>query len=115
VSYQADGGLDGLPPSLQLAIFRIVQESLTNSLKHAGPDTNVQVVFEVGELFLRLSVSDTGPDHRIGPVAPAAAGQGLTGVHERAALAGGSAAAGPNRAGGWTVAAEFPLNHPEEP
>jgi signal transduction histidine kinase len=115
VSYHASGLLDGLPPSLQLAIFRIVQESLTNSLKHAGPDTNVQVVFEVGEESLRLSVSDTGSEHRGAPPSWGLFGQGLTGVRERAALAGGSAAAGPNKAGGWTVTAELPLNHPEEP
>jgi signal transduction histidine kinase len=115
VSYHIGGEPGPLPRSLQLAVYRIVQESLTNSLKHAGPDTSVQVVFEVGDELLRMSVSDTGSDHRTGPVAPGPAGQGLTGVRERAALAGGRADAGPNRAGGWTVTAEFPLSPSEEP
>ena len=115
VSYHTSGVLYELPPSLQLAIYRIVQESLTNSLKHAGPETSVQVVFEAGDRSLRLSVSDTGSEHHGAPVSWGLFGQGLTGVRERAALAGGSAAAGPNRAGGWTVTAELPLNHPEEP
>ena len=132
VSYSTSGELDGLPRSVQLAIYRIVQESLTNSLKHAGPDTNVQVAIEVGEESLCVSVSDTGAEfHRSAAAASFAAalglpgyagqnsagqsltgqgqtGQGLTGVRERAALAGGSAEAGPNEAGGWTVTARFP-------
>jgi signal transduction histidine kinase len=115
VSYHANSELDELPPSLQLAVYRIVQESLTNILKHAGAETSVQVVFEAGEGDLRVSISDTGSDHPAVPVAAGPPGQGLTGVRERAALAGGHADAGPNRAGGWTVTAQFPLNPPEEP
>jgi signal transduction histidine kinase len=120
VSYHADGdpaGLELLPRSLQLAIYRIVQESLTNSLKHAGPDTNVRVAIEAVQDSLRVSVSDTGSgSRRAYPAAAAAgaAGQGLTGVRERAALAGGKVEAGPNQAGGWSVTARFPLNPPEE-
>ena len=121
VSYRTDGEPSALPHSLQLAIYRIVQESLTNSLKHAGPDTNVQVAVEAAEESLRVSVSDTGSKTQRS--APVAAGfrQGLTGVRERAALAGGRAEAGPNSAGGWTVTAQFPLiahsplSPPEEP
>ena len=115
VTYHADGELSELPRSLQLAIYRIVQESLTNSLKHAGPDTNVRVEIAVGEKFLQVSVSDSGPGaHRAAPPTPTVPGQGLTGVRERAALAGGSAEAGPNSLGGWTVTAEFPLDAAEE-
>ena len=120
VSCRIDGEPASLPRSLQLAIYRIVQESLTNSLKHAGPDTSVQVAIEVDEKSLRVSVSDTGSEPRRAAPAgaspnPGSPGQGLTGVRERAALAGGRAEAGPNIAGGWTVTARFPLNPPEEP
>ena len=120
VSYTVSGELADLPRSLQLAIYRIVQESLTNSLKHAGPDTSVQVAIEAEDGLLRLSVSDTGPDApapfhgAAAPAEPGPEGQGLTGVRERAALAGGRAEAGRNRAGGWTVTARFPLNPAEE-
>ena len=117
VSYHAGGEpaeLDVLPRSLQLAIYRIVQESLTNSLKHAGPDTNVQVAIEAGEQSLRVSVSDTGSHTTARRAAAGPQGHGLTGVRERAALAGGRAEAGPNGVGGWTVIARFPLNPPEE-
>ena len=117
VSYRAGGGDPAaLPRSLQLAVYRILQEALTNSLKHAGPDTSVQVAIEFGEESLRVSVADTGSEtQRSAPVGSGFPGQGLTGVRERAALAGGRAEAGPNDAGGWTVTARFPLNPPEEP
>jgi signal transduction histidine kinase len=121
VSYGTKGHFDGLPRSVQLAIYRIVQESLTNSLKHAGADTSVQVVIDVAKDSLRVSVVDTGPEFRIAvpgasagaaasPSAAFAPGQGLTGVRERASLAGGRAEAGPNNLGGWTVTAQFPLS-----
>lgn len=127
VAYRAGGEPAMLPQSLQLAVYRIVQESLTNSLKHAGPDTSVRVDVEVAGDTLRVSVADTGSPgrnpaaaHPAGPTrstvgsapAPGATGQGLTGVRERAALAGGRAEAGPNPDGGWTVTASFPLNPP---
>ena len=115
VSYWTKGELGELPRSLQLAIYRIVQESLTNSLKHAGPDTSVQVAIEADAESLRLSVADTGSDRSSTSASTGPPGQGLTGVRERAALARGRAEAGPNRLGGWTVTAQFPLNPPEEP
>jgi signal transduction histidine kinase len=109
VSYRTGGDPTELPHSLQLAIYRIVQESLTNSLRHAGPDTSVQVA--VDEVSLRVSVSDTGSKtHRAAPATAGLPGQGLTGVRERAALAGGRAEAGPNDSGGWTVTADLPLD-----
>jgi signal transduction histidine kinase len=116
VSYRVSGEVEPLARSLQLAIYRIVQESLTNSLKHAGPDTGVEVAIESGGELVRLSVSDTGPDapRAFFPAGAGPGGQGLTGVRERAALAGGRAEAGPNRAGGWTVTARFPLDPSEE-
>jgi signal transduction histidine kinase len=117
VSYRAGGRPEELRQSLQLAIYRIVQESLTNSLKHAGPDTSVQVAIEVAEDSLRVSVADTGSSTRRGPASSAGAsgqGQGLAGVRERAALAGGRAEAGPDGRGGWTVTALLPLNPPEK-
>jgi signal transduction histidine kinase len=117
VSYHTTGDLTALPRSLQLAAYRIVQESLTNSLKHAGPDTSVQVVIDVDKKSLSVTVMDTGSEtHRIVPSAQSAPGpgQGLTGVRERAALAGGRADAGRNALGGWSVVARFPLNPPGE-
>ncbi|MEY9856318.1 signal transduction histidine kinase [Catenulispora sp. GAS73] len=120
VSCRASGDTAALPRGLQSAIYRIVQESLTNSLKHAGPDTTVEVVIEADARSLRMSVADTGPARTAGaagarrsvPAPHGSRGQGLAGVRERAALAGGRAEAGPNDAGGWTVTARFPLAAP---
>ncbi|MBS2535169.1 hypothetical protein KGQ20_20610 [Catenulispora sp. NF23] len=114
VSCRTSGETAALPRGLQSAIYRIVQESLTNCLKHAGPGTDVRVVIEADTRALKMSIADTGPAGvRRGLSAPPdsrdSRGQGLAGVRERAALAGGKAEAGPNEAGGWTVAARFPL------
>ncbi|MGW0707871.1 sensor histidine kinase [Streptomyces sp. NPDC002643] len=116
VTYTAKGDLSALGAGLQLAVYRIVQEALTNSLKHAGPRTRVRVAVtadtRAGDVLVQ--VDDTGPP--AGEVAADrpggshASGQGLIGMRERAALAGGSAVSG-RRAGGWTVRAVLPMNH----
>lgn len=118
VSYTTSGDLSVLSTSLQLAVHRIVQEALTNSLKHAGPSTEVRVEVRVdpraGEVGVR--VDDTGPQAGAPPAPrPEAAGhhapgQGLIGIRERAALAGGSTASGPRPGGGWSVRAVLPLD-----
>lgn len=116
VTYTAGGDLSVLSAGLQLAVYRIVQEALTNSLKHAGPRTRVHVAVtadtRAGEVLVQ--VDDTGPP--AGDSKPDRAdgnhtsGQGLIGMRERAALAGGSAVSG-RRSGGWRVRAVLPLNH----
>ncbi|GGZ92170.1 sensor histidine kinase [Streptomyces echinoruber] len=98
-------GRDRVPAPVELAAYRIVQESLTNALKHAaeGP---VRVVLERADGALHLRVtSPYGPNG--GPRAPGS-GAGLTGMRERAALLGGSFRAGPED-GLWTVRATLPL------
>ncbi|WP_210585276.1 histidine kinase [Streptomyces sp. GESEQ-35] len=93
-----------LPPSLQLAVYRVVQEALTNTLKHAVADTTVQVTLTADDTAVDLTVQDTGPalHARVSDE-----GRGLVGMRERAALYGGSVTAGPNDLGGWTVHARF--------
>ncbi|MGW7682907.1 sensor histidine kinase [Kribbella sp. NPDC054772] len=102
----------GVLPSdrgLQLATYRIVQEALTNSLKHAGPETEVRVSLEVQHDHLRILAEDSGPTPAFRPTRPMADGQGLIGMRERAALYGGTVTAGPSSAGGWTVHTELEL------
>jgi signal transduction histidine kinase len=113
VSYTGSDLLTALSPSLQLAIYRIVQEALTNSLKHAGPHTTVAVEVVTDAHEALVQVKDTGP-----PTAATArpphretSGQGLIGIRERAVLAGGNAVAGRRPDGGWTVRAVLPVNH----
>ncbi|WP_277212855.1 sensor histidine kinase [Isoptericola croceus] len=90
--------------TLATAVYRLAQEAVTNTRRHAATATQVQISLDRVEGSLLLRVHDDGP-----PVAaPPAAGHGLTGMAERAALLGGRCTAGPDPAGGWTVAATLP-------
>lgn len=109
VLYRTAGDVDALDSGVQLTIYRIVQEALTNTLKHAGADTRVNLAIVVDESRLTITVRDTGPPgagRRTGPVNEE--GHGLVGMRERAALYGGSLTAGPADAG-WTVEAVLDL------
>lgn len=99
-----------LSPGLDLAVFRIVQEALTNVLKHAGkPSTTVSLTHADGQLV--VEVTDTGrPILAAAPGVPAGAGRGLVGLRERIALYGGVLDAGPRSGGGWIVRACFPVD-----
>jgi signal transduction histidine kinase len=96
-----------LPAAVDLAAYRIVQESLTNAIRHAGPATAaVSLGYHPGEL--RIDVTDTG----LGPAAAVGhgGGHGLAGMRERAAAVGGTVETGPGPAGGFRVAARLPLS-----
>jgi signal transduction histidine kinase len=99
-----------LSPGLDLAVFRVIQESLTNVLKHAGkPPTTVSLNCVDGQLV--VVVADTGrPIQAAAPAVPAGAGRGLIGLRERIALYGGVLDAGPRSGGGWIVRACFPVD-----
>ncbi|MDI9831153.1 histidine kinase [Streptomyces sp. KAU_LT] len=110
VRLDADPG--AVPAPVELAAYRIVQESLTNALKHAAPG---RVLVSVVRRDLRLAVTVTSPyGDRAGPRAPGS-GAGLVGMRERVALLGGTFEAGPTRdpdsADGriWAVRALLPL------
>ncbi|MFI2754611.1 sensor histidine kinase [Cellulomonas sp. P22] len=95
-----------LPPGAGLTVYRICQESLTNVLKHAGPDPSVTVLVQWKSAAIRLEVSDDG---RGAAAESDGLGQGLLGMRERAAMFGGSVTAGPRPGGGFRVRAELPL------
>ena len=99
-----------LPGTVDLAAYRIVQESLTNTIRHAGPATAAVSLSYHGD-ELRIDVTDTG----LGPPADPAAssgGHGLAGMRERAAAVGGTVETGPGPGGGFRVAARLPLPGP---
>jgi signal transduction histidine kinase len=98
-----DGELPAVPPGPDLAAYRIVQEALTNVLKHAGEvRTDVRVGYAGG--MLDIEVTDRGGlRERSGD----GRGHGLVGMRERAALYGGEATAGPTDIGGWRVHARL--------
>jgi signal transduction histidine kinase len=106
VAVHVDGGGDlaGLPHPVEVAVYRICQESVTNAIRHALHPTrvSVEVTGDVG--VVRLRVHDDGEAAR-----PATSvGYGLLGMAERAKLLGGACQAGPDPVGGWTVEATLP-------
>jgi signal transduction histidine kinase len=105
-----------LPAAVDLAAYRIVQESLTNAIRHAGPAA-AAVSLSYGEDELRIDVTDTGRgpvgSAAAGPAAGAASGRaglGLAGMRERAAAVGGTVQTGPGPGGGYRVAARLPVH-----
>lgn len=92
-----------LSPGLDLTAYRIVQESLTNVLKHARPpDCDVRIAYEADQLT--VEVTDHGR-----PVAAGPPGRGLVGMAERVSIYNGTLACGPAPAGGFAVSARLPL------
>jgi signal transduction histidine kinase len=107
--YVADEVPADLPPGLDLAAFRVVQEALTNVLKHAGkPSTSISVDCQDGDLL--VEVSDAGPPIPAAVPAVPGGGRGLIGLRERVAVYGGHLDAGPRPDGGWQVRARIPVD-----
>lgn len=102
----------GLTEAWQLAVHRVVQESLTNALKHAGPGVAVRVCLEWFGEHLQLTIADGGAEKvdaaRRSPTAGRGAGLGLTGMRERVQAFGGTLVAGPEPATGWVVRVRMP-------
>ncbi|WP_308169567.1 sensor histidine kinase [Acrocarpospora catenulata] len=94
----------GLSPSVEAAIYRLAQESVTNARRHARHATRVQIRVIADGTSIQLDVDDDGD-----PVRPAGSpGYGITGMIERAELLGGTCVAGPNPDRGWRVTAVLP-------
>ena len=109
VDLLVEGDPRPMGPGPQLAAYRIVQESLTNVLKHAGPSTRAWVRLHWREDGLELSVLDDGRGAAAAVADDDGHGQGLRGMHERAQLHRGRLEAGPRTGGGWRVHAVLPL------
>ena len=108
VSLVRRGTARPLPPGAGLVAYRICQESLTNVLKHAGPDPSVTVLLQWLPAALALEVSDDGRGAAAASESDGR-GQGLVGMRERVAMFGGVVTAGPRASGGFRVRAELPL------
>ena len=107
---EADLHVDGEPatvsPALDLCAYRIIQEALTNAIKHAAPaHADVRLRWQAGALELEISDDGRGS----GAVNGAGGGHGIAGMRERVALHGGSVDAGPRAGGGFAVRAQLPL------
>ncbi|MBB5773666.1 sensor histidine kinase [Nonomuraea jabiensis] len=119
-----------LPPGIDATVYRIIQEALTNALKHAEPDTKAEVTIRYAENQIRVEVLNTGPSTltadqpeqpagrgRAVPVAQQrkrddGTGRGLLGLGERVAVYGGDLDARRRLGGGYRIRARIPLNAP---
>jgi signal transduction histidine kinase len=113
IDVDIDGGLADAPPLVRATVARVVQEALTNVLKHAGPGTSTQVEVRVLPSVVRARVTNERPawvpalTARATPALPVS-GHGLAGMRERVELLGGVLEAGPTPEYGWSVTVELP-------
>jgi signal transduction histidine kinase len=103
-----------VPAAAQLTVYRLVQEALTNTMKHSPSGTRAEVRVACGSGTVVLTVTDDGAG-TVPPDPGQALGHGLPGMRERAAAYGGQLTAGPRDAGGWHVTARLDLTTPENP
>ncbi|MEQ4725676.1 histidine kinase [Nonomuraea sp. B19D2] len=106
VQLHINGSPRPLPTGVDVSSYRIVQEALTNTMKHAGSGACAQIVVTYTSEELRIDASDNGT----GESASGGTGNGLRGMRERAALLGGEVASGPGPDGGYVVRARIPLD-----
>ncbi len=106
VEVKLHGTIDDLAPSVDAAVYRMAQESITNARRHARHATGVEVLVAADDAAVSLTVSDDGdPTHFD---AETASGYGLVGMAERARLLGGTFEAGPRPGRGWEISAVLP-------
>ncbi|MFC8534899.1 sensor histidine kinase [Streptomyces sp. NPDC057249] len=110
VRYEADGDPGTVPGPVSAEAYRIVQEGLSNALRHGVPGSPVRLRLGVGRRELTLVLDSARPPGP--PAVRPGGGRGLTGVAERALLLGGAAEAGPRDDGVWRLAARLPLHAP---
>ena len=114
VTFESIGETRPLPPTVELVIYRVVQESLTNARKHAGAGAavDVRLRYQAGSVEVEISDSGTGPV--AGLRRSEAGGLGHIGMRERVAAVGGSITMGPRKRGGFVVRAVLPVPVREE-
>jgi len=103
VQVSVRGSADDIPPGVDLSAYRIIQEALTNALKHAGPAAEARVDVTCGPQAVDVEIRDTGRGSSNG----SGPGRGLIGIRERVAVVGGQVEAGPE-ASGFVVRARLP-------
>jgi signal transduction histidine kinase len=118
---EVSGESPDVPAGVQLTVYRLVQEALTNTLKHGGPGARatVRLRFQPGELLVDIDDDRAGASPGTTPPSPvratSTAGSGLVGMRERARAYGGDVQAGPRQPGGWTVSARLLLDAGDAP
>jgi signal transduction histidine kinase len=108
VSYTTDGHQREIAPAVQLTVFRLVQEALTNTMKHGGSTARASVRISYGVEEVRIEVDDDGRGPAAG--ADSGTGRGLAGMRERVGALGGEVVSGPRTPHGWSVTARLRLD-----
>jgi signal transduction histidine kinase len=111
--FRADGPLECVHPGVGLAAYRVVQEALTNVIKHAGTPSRVDVTVRQDHTSLVVEIVDDGRGGHDVPTATAVSGHGLVGMRERVAVWAGALSVGPRPGGGFRVEARFPRGEVE--
>ena len=108
VDLRVEGEPQPLPPGVDLSLYRVIQEALTNTLRHAGP-ARASVILRYSPAAVEVEVADDGRGLPDGS-SPVRFGNGLAGMRERVALFSGEFQAGPRPGGGFSVRARLPLD-----
>lgn len=103
VDVRVTGDIESIPPAVAAAVYRLAQESVTNARRHARRATRINVVVEVDDDAVRLSVTNDGEIAQV-----STPGYGITGMIERASLLGGTCESARAPGGGWVVTAVLP-------
>ncbi len=111
VTFTVDGAPGTVAPGVELTIYRLVQEALTNTLKHGGPGAQADVRLAHDAAGVRLEIVDDGLGGGAGHADAPVAGHGLAGMRERVEAWGGGLVSGPRPGGGWRVVAHL-ARHP---
>jgi signal transduction histidine kinase len=111
VEVRVEGDRSDVPAGVDLAAYRIVQEALTNVIKHAGP-VRVTVAVRYSDDAVTVEVDNDGPARHDSRSVPVATGHGLVGMRERVAMNHGDLDVGPRLIGGFHVAARLPFRAP---
>ncbi|MFB6888693.1 sensor histidine kinase [Kitasatospora sp. NPDC056327] len=112
VDFATSGNPRELPRGVELTVYRIVQEALTNVRKHGGPDVHARVAVDFGERELAVLVEDDGrgsTDEKLAAGGTDGQGHGLIGMRERVGMVSGSLDVGPRPGGGFRIRAVLPL------
>lgn len=107
VELEIEGDLRPLGEGTELSAYRVIQESLTNTFRHGGPDVSAKVTIEYGEDHIEVLVIDNGRGAATGT--GDGVGHGIIGMRERIAVLGGEFGAGPHSGGGYEVRARIPV------
>ena len=113
VDVSVGGNERRLAPGIELAVYRLLQESLTNVRKHAGEGAAASISIEFGPKSIAIEVLDDGAG-RSARSQVGGSGHGVIGMRERVEIYGGTFSAGPRPEGGWSVQARLPLADSDE-